>query len=440
MTQTKRRKTKGHPGVVLIKPDEKARTGWRVRYKDPDSGRMVRRTLDLVLSTPKQRKDFAVRLSEKLAKRRIELQAGAPRATGTPIDEAIQRYYDGHAQLRPRAVATYKIATDRLLAFCRAQGIETVDDLDRGTLMRWREGVISEPKRLAVDGRRGQKAKSDERRSPHTINRELRNVGTTLRYLVDCDLFSRLSHDDVRRACKPVRAPVERKKYLRPSDLRKLLAACERHDRETFKATRRELAGNGELGATPRYPAIGPAVAFCLLSGCRRGEMLALKWSDVDLEARDHSGRTVGEVHIGSHSKTSRARVVDLGVSPALRRLLVGLRLRSGGQGSVFGLTEGEANTAMQRLVREYGAPKAAGWQTLRVTCATFLCNAVGIFGAASPFLESRQLGHSVSTAERFYLGTIRGIDPAHRDLESAMEIQAEVDALIELAQRRRAA
>jgi hypothetical protein len=35
-----KRTTKRHPGVLIVKPDEKARTGWRVRYRDPESGKL----------------------------------------------------------------------------------------------------------------------------------------------------------------------------------------------------------------------------------------------------------------------------------------------------------------------------------------------------------------------------------------------------------------
>ena len=51
-------------------------------------------------------------------------------------------------------------------------------------------------------------------------------------------------------------------------------------------------------------------------------------------------------------------------------------------------------------------------WKRLRTTCATTLVNASGIFASAAPFRESKQLGHSVAVAEKFYLGVVRGIDP----------------------------
>jgi integrase len=329
-------------------------------------------------------------------------------------------------------VQTYKLATEKLVRFAQRHRIRTVDDLDRRRLMMFREQVINQPKRYAVvKGRRGQKAEGAERRSHHSINRELRAVAAVLRYLIDCDLFAKLSHDDVRRCCKPLKISTDRKEFLRPAAMRKLLAASLRHDGATFTATRAEHGGEAPKGTTPKYPPIAPFVLFVGLSGCRFGEAIDLTWDRVDLDALDANGKAVGEIYIDSSSKTSKARTIGLEVSPALRKLLAAQRLKTGGKGSVFGLTRGEANAAMKRLKTQYGAPAAAGWQIMRVTVATHLCNAPGIYGSASPFMESRQLGHSVITAEKFYVGLIRGIPIEATTLESAMQVATEAAQVI---------
>jgi integrase len=426
-----RRKSRKHPGVVLQRPKAKARTWWRVRYADPDTGQSTRKTLDRALRTREMREDYACDLSDRLARRRLQLESGTPKATGTPFADAIQRFYDAHPDLRPRAVQTYKLATEKLVRFAQRHRIRTVDDLDRRRLMMFREQVINQPKRHAVKGRRGQTAEGTERRSSESINRELRNVGTCLRYLIDADLFAKLSHDDVRRCCKPLKVSFDRKEFMRPAALRKLLTAALRHDADTFKATRTEHGGEAPKGTTPKYPAIAPFVLFVGLSGCRFGEAIDLTWDRVDLDALDANGKAVGEIYIDSTSKTGKARTIGLEVSPALRKLLAALRLKTGGKGSVFGLTRGEANAAMKRLKTQYGAPDTAGWQMLRRTCGTYLCNAPGIYGSASPFMESRQLGHSVLVAEKHYVGLLRGISVEARTLEAPMQIEAQADQII---------
>jgi len=418
-----KRKTRMHAGVVLLRPDPKARTWWRARFVDPDSGRTRKVTLDRALRTREDREAYAVKLSERLARRRLELEGGASRATGTPLADAMQRYYDAHPNLRPRAVATYKIGTDKLVRFAKAHRIRTVDDLDRRRLMAFREQVINEPKLHAVTGHRGKRAAGTERRSAETINRELRNVGTALRYLIDCDLFARLSHDDVRRCCKPLKVSHDRKEFLRPAQMRKLLAAALRHDGETFEATRAELAGIGTPGSTRRYPPIAGFVLYILLTGCRLGEALRVRWEDIDLED--------GEIHIGTESKTSRAREIDIAPSEALARLLAAQKLSTGNKGRVWGLTPGEAEAAMQRLRDTYGAPANFSFQILRVSCQSYLASAPSIYGAASIFLTARRGGHSVAVCEKHYAGAVKNISPDARTLEAAMEIEAEAAEVI---------
>jgi integrase len=418
-----KRKTRKHPGVYILPKDDKARTWYRVRYTNPDSGKITKKTLPRALRTRTMREDYACRLSDQLARRQLELESGAPKATGTPFADAIQRFYDAHPTLRPKTVATYKLATDKLIRFAEEHRIRTVDHLDRRKLMMFREQIVNQPKQHAVKGRRGQKADGSERRSNQSINRELRAVSTALRYLIDCDLFARLSTDDVRRCCKPLKAPAERKEFLRPAATRKLLAAALRHDAETFKETRAELAGLGVAGRTPKYPQVAGFALYILLTGCRLGEALRLQWENIDLED--------GEIHIGTESKTSKTRDIDMAPSAALRRLLAAQRLRTGDTGSVWGLTEGEAETAMQRLRTDYGAPASFTYQVLRVTCQSYLASAPSIYGAASIFLAARRGGHSVAVCERHYAGAVKNISPEAKTVEAAMQIESETDQVI---------
>lgn len=418
-----KRKTRRHPGVVLLPADPKARTWHRVRYVDPDTGKTIRKTLDRALRTRALREDYARRLSDQLARRRLELEGGAPKATGTPFADAILRFYGANPNLRPKTLDAYKLATNKLVGFAEEHRIRTVDDLDRRRLMMFREQVINQPKQHAVKGRRGQKAEGTERRSNQSINRELRAVSTALRYLIDCDLFARLTTDDVRRCCKPLKVTHDRKKFLRPRQLGKLLSSTLRHDRDTFKATREELGGIGVKGTTPKNPAIAGFVLYILLTGCRLGEALRVQWEDIDLED--------GNIHIGVESKTSLARDIDIAPSPALGRLLAAQRLRTFGQGSVWGLTEGEAETAMRRLRDTYGAPPSFTYQVLRVSCQSFLASAPSIYGAASIFLAARRGGHSVAVCERHYATAVKNVSRDARTIEGAMEIEKQADQVI---------
>lgn len=440
--QKKRRIRSPHPGVVLIPPDER-HPYWRARVKDPDKGRMVKLRIDPVEhSTAEKRRDWAILKAKSLAKRRDDLDSGAPRATGTLLSEALDRYFLAHPNLRPKTITVYKTASVKLQKWAAKAGVHSVDDLMRAHLLGFREQLVREPKRISKpSGKRGSTRAAKTPRSAASVNRELRAIRTILGYLRDLDLFPKLSHDDLRRALKRLPATFERKEFLKPAECQKLLEAALRHDADTFDATREEHARRrGEkvvrdapVNETARYEPIALFTAFVLISGMRLGEALALTWKQVDLAALDHDGREVGEIHLmGSGVKTHKARTIDLEVSPMLRVMLAKMLLASEDKkGSVFGLSEGTVQAAAKRMREEYGAPEKYNWQKLRATTGTYLTNAPGIFGAASAYRSAKQLGHSVAVAEKHYVGLIR----VHRDartLEAAMQIEDVMRRVVE--------
>ena len=70
--------------------------------------------------------------------------------------------------------------------------------------------------------------------------------------------------------------------------------------------------------------------AVGVLAGLRPGEVLALRWTDVDVDAR----RIVvaRQARTGGAAKSGRARIVP--VAPQLAKILGEWRLRTGGAGS----------------------------------------------------------------------------------------------------------
>jgi integrase len=430
---------RAHKGVSIIKPRAASRTGWRLRFIDPDAGRMKWESIDTtVYRTARDREDLAVRKAEEIANRKRELDQGATPFSNTTLGAAIERFYRTHPLLGERTHETYQLGTDRLLEWAGRNRIETTDDLTRGKLVEFQAEVVAAPRQYS--GNQGGKVKAGTRRSPATVNKELRAVSRVLGHLIDADKCARLSHDDLRRALKQVKAPTERREFLRPNELRKLFEACRRHDAEVYRMTRTEK-DNGTMGSTARYEAVSALVALTLLTGMRFGEVLALRWKDVDLDALDHNGRPVGEIYVrGKGAKTSKHRDIGLEVSPACRKLLAVMRLQSGGRGLVVNVSKDGAIKAMRRLRTVYGAPAKFSYQALRVTCSTFLTNSPGIHGGASAFMAAKQLGHSVAIAEKHYAGLLRGIDPKHGTLEAAMQIEKQVEAVIERTDQRRAA
>lgn len=426
----KRRTRTEHRGVKLkrrVLPS--GATAWRAIYVDPDTQKTTYITLKgRDGATAPARTLWAIRKSEAIAKRKMALADGAVHATGKSLSEVIAVYYSAHPKLRPATLTAYKAATNKLVTWAASEGVDA-DKLTKAALTRFRTSLVKEPKLVAARGhKRGKRKAAPVLRSGVSVNRELRSVVTALRYLIDCESFSRLNHNDLRLALKREQVTHERLAYLDSNEIRKLLEACQRHDAEVYTLDRADKAAGrkpGE-GTTARYEQIKAFVIVTLLSGMRLSEVLQLRWDHVVLDAKDSSGAGVGEIRLpGSTNKTNRARTIDLGVSPALRSTMLALKVRTGGEGYVFPTYRARTTVeaAAKRLRGEYGAPKSFTWQALRRTCGTFLTNAPGIFGAASAYRSARQLGHSVTIAEKHYVDLERGIPATARTLEDAMSI-----------------
>lgn len=439
MATTTRKKRK-HPGVTIEKPDPKRRVGWRARYIDPDSDRMVKVSLDgsplrggLGLTNAEQRNDWAVRKSEELTRRRIELRHGASPLVSSSLVEAINGFFAGaEHRLGVRTLELYRAASKLFLAWAERDGVQTTDMLKPTRLPAFRDFLLAQRRQGYVrGGKRGARTEGQGKLSPLTVNWQLRAVKTMLN-----DLRLRgvvpLTKDAIADCLKLVEAPSEAPEFLRPTDCRRALEAALRHDAETFAETREEHAGRKPIGTTARYDPIAPFTAFVLLCGLRLSEALAVRWAHVDLDARDADGNVVGELRLPAEiTKTKRARTVGLDVSPSIKSLLAALKLRSGRvhpEHFVFGGSEPTPETlvesARRRLVGKYGAPGDFGWQVLRSTCATYQCNAPSLFGAAAAFMSAKRLGHSVAVSEKHYAGQFNGISRDARTLEQAMQIE----------------
>lgn len=412
-----------HPGVVLIKPDEKKRMGWRARYVNPDSEKSVHEALDRALTTLEQREKWAVNKSKELAKRRLELALGAGRETGTKLGAALNRYFEENIKLRPRTKEIYRNAADKLEDWCKDNRVKSADQLTRGKLTSFRAKLIKEPKRAAVKGgKRGERVSTGEPRSAVAVNQELRAVRTVLEYLRKGELLPKLNSDDLRDSLETMAVTHERIDFLKGGECKQLMEAALKHDAEKFAITRAEHDGKRPVGSTARYAPIAPFTFFMLATGMRLNEALTLEWSQVDLDALDHEGRKVGEIHLSTeNTKTKQERTVCLDVSPALRATLSAVP-ESERNGRVFKLSYGEAQTVVDRLRTSFGAPTFT-WQKLRRTCGTFLTCSPGIFGSTSAFMSASQLGHGVQVAQKAYVGKLRGVPREARTLEAAMQL-----------------
>jgi len=335
------------------------------------------------------------------------------------------------ARLEPSTVRTYTSALRRLELWCDRSGIVSLDDLDRVALAALRDYLVSVTPFEALDAS-DKRRKRTRARSRHTVNGELRVIKGFLANLRRQGRLKQFDSDAICDLLKAFRADKPSSQHLKPKAIGSLLASALRHDGERYDATRDELRSDGPTGETSRYHPIAPFIAFLLGTGLRRGEALGLTWDQVDLDALDSDGRTVGEINLSAATtKTKAGRIVGLEVSPSVRALLVALKLRADGP-HVFGdLSPGICDSTAQRLKSHYGAPRFS-YQILRKTCSTYLTCAPSIYHGASSWMSAKQLGQSVAVAEKYYAGQIRGISREARTLEAAMGCEAEFAEVLE--------
>lgn len=396
----KRRARSPHPGVVLLDPKKQGRKpehkSWRARYRDI-TGEWHKVTLERVdAKAAETRKAWAQRLSEQLQRARSDAKAGVLRTVeDIGLNDAVKRYFEAHPRLAP---ATRRVYQDSISTLMAGREKLTTAQLTPAVLVSWRTARSSAPKRSAKrGGTRGDQRVLSRLRSPHSVNRELRAVAAILEYWRRAGLV-RLSRDDIADALKREKAPVERKEFLEPEQIRLLLGAAERHDTDTFKETQKEHRKEGVKGTTPRYKPIAPFIRFLLLTGLRVSEALAIEWRDV-----------VGTEKIrvrAAVAKTKQTRDVDLTVAPTA---LPSQR----GDGRIFTLTAGEVLAAQRRLIADYEAPDWSP-QVLRRTCSTYFTNAFNAWRSA------KSIGHSVVIAERHYAGLVK-VPAGCATLEAAM-------------------
>ncbi len=427
MAASKSKKRSPHPGLVLLKPSGR-RVSWRARFEDPDTGKLVFESLDpMALRTAEARRDWGIRKAKALAKRRLELSGGAARKTGTPVADGLALFFEAKGGLRERTLAGYQKASNQFQEWCEGVGISTLDQITKPRLLEFRDAVTNATRQTKDGGQR----------SGFTVNRELREVAVLLHWLHERGKLPCCSGDDLRNGLKRIRASVDRIEFLGRGEPTTLLQLCLIHDRLKYSETRAEHRGEGIPGNTPRYELVSPFALTILLTGMRFSEALNLEWSQVDLGAIGHDGQPVGELYLRAETvKTKRGREVSFDVSPVLLPLFTAMKKGADGARVFHWLTEDTLRASTKRL-KASGAPKAFTWQALRRTCGTYLTNAGGIHGASSAYHSSRRLGHSVSVAEKHYLGTVKGIPNTARTIEAAMGIETEAAAVVELVRER---
>lgn len=166
--------------------------------------------------------------------------------------------------------------------------------------------------RLKIGSRRPEVIASGEFRpvTLTTINRELQ----TMRMMMNHALAEGWITRDIFRGSKVIVAAAEkeRSRVMSDDEERRLLAACELGDRK-HTYTRNHYGQDREVTQTVNSdnPHLKAIILLAVDAGMRRGEILKLRWSDIDFEEDKINV-------IGSHTKTERERDAPLSLRAKL--------------------------------------------------------------------------------------------------------------------------
>lgn len=194
------------------------------------------------------------------------IRALAARPEGLTLRELIDRYMAQYAG-RDGALPY------RLQAWRTLLGDFTLEKLDSDVMHAARAELQSLPalafKGRDHEGRQIFKPKSQKAKGPATINRYMAALSCVLTWAMEERLAPRSWHANPCRGIRRMKGERERVRYLEKPELDRLLEACK----------------SKPDGKGAQYPRLYALVLTALCTGARRGELMALKWADVDLEA-----------------------------------------------------------------------------------------------------------------------------------------------------------
>jgi len=215
--------------------------------------------------------------------------------------------------------------------------------------------------------------------------------------LVDRLVAQGLAPSTVRNAVLPLRAIFRRATSRSEVGLNPTLGLSLPAVRGSRERIARPEEARALIAAAPESDRVIWATA--LYAGLRRGELQALRWEDIDLEAGVIRVERSWDAKAGPIEPKSRAGRRRVPLVPALRRELVAHRLRQGGGGAGSALGQGKKRfPAAAVLRRSRGAWLAEGLRPIglhecRHTYAAFMI-AAGVNAKAL----SQYMGHSSIT------------------------------------------
>ena len=220
----------------------------------------------------------------------------------------------------------------------------------RSDFAAWMERSLTSLSPFLIENWRREQVKRGKK--PVTVNRDLQRLRALVSKAVEWKVIESHPFADV----KPLRIDRRgRVRYLTPDEERRLRDALIRRESSLRDARRRFNAWRTQRGLTPLPDRVGefvdhlrPLTLLALNTGLRRGELLKLRWADVDLGAKQLT------VH-GQNAKSAQTRNVPLNREAC--EVLTGwqaLHPQATPKACVFGRPDGEPMTRIDN-----------GWETV---------------------------------------------------------------------------
>ncbi len=263
---------------LLVRVEPSGRKTFYARYRPKGSKR--RRSFLLgsfpTLSTTQARDLAKARLGEVAAGKdpAADLKALRKKAKVLTLKQFLETEYQNHIKgNHSNYLITMNKIKDRFKSFLST----SLDELTPLDIERWKAGRLD-----------AKSKKSDRKVSPVTVNRELADLRAALNLAVDWGFIDRSPLERVKQAkCAP--EPIVR--YLSPTEETKLREMLDRRQEEQRRKTEshnRWLTERGFLARPVVVPEgftdhVKPMVLLSMNTGLRRGELLKLGWSDIDI-------------------------------------------------------------------------------------------------------------------------------------------------------------
>lgn len=355
--KTKQLDENGNPKEIAVKG------GWvyRIRYVDPEGQpRSQERGPFPTKNKAKDACDQAVRALEKSAGQirvgeRMTFDQLAERCKTEFYKPAVLR--DGKKISGVRSIKAVLSQTDHLKKFF---GKRQINSITLEGLTRYKEHRTSQP----IGSARTEEAKQ-KKVAIATVNRELAVMRKMMRYAYREGWLLR----DIFYNAKVIETSSEKARNVTLSylDEQRLLSCLEGEREIKYERKRKGKVENVKAKIPAASPLLKPMVILAIDSGLRRGEILKLRWQDIDFENEC--------IHIvGTHTKTEQERLVPL--SARAKDELLKLRVDSADD-RPFPISE--TKTSFKSVARLAGLPDLR-FHDLRRTFVT------------------RQLGNGIST------------------------------------------